>query len=174
MSTPHPPSDVDAKPHAEEQRGEADGQVDSGFRGVGVHNGHTRIRQRDKTRVGPLECGGSGVQAEELVTIHVGRIAAADHVGVEPSHRPDRHLHFDGIDVVEEEVGDIQVPTLENIGSRAGLLTRSPRAVGRAVEDGGGNGKARGRHQVQDEREERRIDHQWQQSNENDEAGAGQ
>ena len=72
-----------------------------------------------------------------------------------------------------EQVGDVNVPALENV-NRAAFLTRRPRAVGGADEFRTVNGKARGRLQVEHERQNARVNHQRQEGHEDDETGSGQ
>lgn len=65
------------------------------------------------------------------------------------------------------------MPALVNVDSAA-LLARRPRAVGRAVESGAVDGKARGRFQVQNKSQDAGIDDERQERHEDDETGAGQ
>ena len=79
-----PQRDVNAEDDAEEERSEADGQMDSGLEPVDVDDGHGGVRHGDVARESALECARMrlGVLAEELVAVNVGRVAASDHVGV--------------------------------------------------------------------------------------------
>ena len=72
-----------------------------------------------------------------------------------------------------EQVGDVNVPAPENVHGAA-LLARRPRAVGGTDERRTVDGKARGRLQVEHERQNAGVNHQRQEGHKHDETGTGQ
>ena len=77
----HPQRHVDAQQEAQAQRRESDGQVDGRLVPVGVDDGHRRVAQADEARERLVEPVGVG--AEKVGAVHVGRVTAAQDVGVE-------------------------------------------------------------------------------------------